>query len=236
MGPGQVPGAAALAARGIRKAFRRGRQVVPVLDVPLFELAPASTVGLSGPSGSGKSTLLNVFAGILQADAGEVLVGGASQTALAPAERDRFRARHIGYVFQTFNLLPPLSALENVMVPMAFCTVISRGERRERAMNLLAQVGLATRADRLPAELSYGEQQRVGIARAFANQPRLILADEPTASLEPGLKHRIAELLVQCCASSGAALLVASHDEAVLGHMQRVERMERINRMAGDTE
>lgn len=222
--------------RGLSKAYQRGGQTLPVLVNIDLDVQAGEFIALMGPSGSGKSTLLNVFAGILQADAGEVLVGGASQTALAPAERDRFRARHIGYVFQTFNLLPPLSALENVMVPMAFCTVISRGERRERAMNLLAQVGLATRADRLPAELSYGEQQRVGIARAFANQPRLILADEPTASLEPGLKHRIAELLVQCCASSGAALLVASHDEAVLGHMQRVERMERINRMAGDTE
>lgn len=212
--------------------FRSGDRPVTVLDVRLLEIAAGSSTGLSGPSGSGKTTLLNIITGILTPTAGTVLVDGVDLAGLSAAERDRFRAERIGYIFQTFNLIPPLTALENVLLPMGFASRILKQQRRPRAQELLERVNLGHRLRHKPAELSHGEQQRVGIARALANRPRLIVADEPTASLEPGLTQEIARLLVSVCQEEQATLLVASHDRALLRNLARVEEMQLLNAAA----
>jgi ABC-type lipoprotein export system ATPase subunit len=212
--------------------FRSGGRPVTVLDIRLLEIAAGSSTGISGPSGSGKTTLLNIITGILTPTAGAVRVDGVDLASLSAAERDRFRAERIGYVFQAFNLIPPLTALENVLLPMGFASRIAKRERRSRAQELLERVNLGHRLHHKPAELSHGEQQRVGIARALANRPRLIVADEPTASLEPGLTQEIARLLVRVCQEEQATLLVASHDRALLRNLARVEEMQMLNASA----
>lgn len=212
--------------------FRSGGRPVTVLDIRLLEIAAGSSTGLSGPSGSGKTTLLNIITGILTPTAGAVRVDGVDLASLSAAERDRFRAERIGYIFQAFNLIPPLTALENVLLPMGFASRIPKRQRRSRAQELLERVNLGHRLHHKPAELSHGEQQRVGIARALANHPQLIVADEPTASLEPGLTQEIARLLVGVCQEEQATLLVASHDRALLRNLARVEEMQLLNAAA----
>jgi len=209
--------------------FRSGGRSVTVLSIPHLAVAAGSSVGLFGPSGSGKTTLLNIITGILTPSAGKVSVDGVDLGGLSPGARDRFRAERVGYVFQAFNLIAPLTALENVLLPMGFAARIPKRQQRSRAQELLERVNLGHRLHHKPAELSHGEQQRVGIARALANRPRLIIADEPTASLEPGLTQEIARLLVSVCQDDHATLLVASHDHAVLEHLQRVEEMKALN-------
>jgi len=214
--------------------FRSGDRPVTVLDVRLLEIAAGSSTGLSGPSGSGKTTLLNIITGILTPTAGAVRVDGVDLASLSAAERDRFRAERIGYIFQAFNLIPPLTALENVLLPMGFASRIPKRQRRSRAQELLERVNLGHRLHHKPAELSHGEQQRVGIARALANRPRLIVADEPTASLGPGLTQEIARLLVSICQEEQATLLVVSHDPSLLQHLARVEEMKALNTVAAE--
>lgn len=213
----------------LRMEFRAGGSVVIVLDVPRLTVPAGVAVGIAGPSGSGKTTLLNIITGILTPTAGEMQVCGVAVAALSPAERDRFRAERIGYVFQTFNLIPPLSALENVLLPMGFGACVPREERRARAEALLTRVGLSHRLKHKPGEMSHGEMQRVGIARALANRPRLIVADEPTASLEPGLSRDIVRLLIEVARQELATLLIASHDPSVLQQLPRVEDMASLN-------
>lgn len=212
--------------------FRIGSRSVTVLDIPHLEIPVGSRTGFSGPSGSGKTTLLNILTGILTPTAGKVVVDGVELTSLPPGERDRFRAERIGYVFQTFNLIPPLTALENVLLPMRFASRIPKRQQRARAEELLERVNLGRRLHHKPAELSHGEQQRVGIARALANHPKLIVADEPTASLEPGLTQNIARLLVHICQEEHATLVVASHDPSLLQHLAKVEEMQVLNTAA----
>ncbi len=212
--------------------FRTGGRSVTVLNILHLEVAAGGSTGLSGPSGSGKTTLLNIVTGILTPSEGSVRVDGVDVTRLPPRERDRLRAERIGYVFQTFNLIPPLTVLENVLLPMGFASRVPQRQQRSRARELLERVGLSHRLHHKPAELSHGEQQRVGIARALANRPRLIVADEPTASLEPGLTQEIARLLVSVCQEEQATLLVASHDRSLLQHLARVEEMQSLNVMA----
>jgi len=209
--------------------FRSGGRSVRVLDIPLLEIVAGGSTGLSGPSGSGKTTLLHVITGILTPSAGTVVVDGVDVATLSLRERDRFRAERIGYVFQTFNLIPPLTALENVLLPMGFASRIPKRQQRSRAQELLEHVGLTHRLHHKPPELSHGEQQRVGIARALVNHPTLIVADEPTASLEPGLTQDIARLLVSVCEEEHATLVVASHDRSLLQHLARVEEMQVLN-------
>ena len=212
--------------------FHSGGRLVTVLDIRLLEIAAGISTGISGPSGSGKTTLLNIITGILTPTAGAVRVDGADLASFSAAERDRFRAERIGYIFQAFNLIPPLTALENVLLPMGFASRIPKQQQRARAQELLERVNLGHRLRHKPAELSHGEQQRVGIARALANRPRLIVADEPTASLEPGLTQEIARLLVSICQEEQATLLVASHDRALLRNLARVEDMQVLNTAA----
>lgn len=186
---------------------------------------------LLGESGCGKSTLLHVIAGISRADSGTVRIDGVDVTKLSEAGRDRFRAARIGYIFQTFNLLSGFSALENVLLGMTF----ARGRKdTARAKELLARMGLSERASHKPTAMSVGEQQRVAVARALANRPFLILADEPTANVDPANQDHIIQLIRGTCQEENIALIMVTHSMLVANKFDRVERLEQINR-AGKT-
>src|SRR5215207_4543929 len=206
----------------LRMAFRAGETRFTLLDVPSLILSTGGSFGLSGPSGSGKSTLLNILAGLLRPSSGRVWVDGVDITTLSQRQLDSFRAERIGYVFQSFNLIPALNAFDNVALAMSFSGRIPARTQQARASALLERVGLANRARHKPAALSHGQMQRVSIARAIANRPRLILADEPTASLEPGLAGSIMDLLIELVGEIGATLLVASHNADILDRLAEV--------------
>ena len=209
----------ALEVQSLRKAFMDPDGAVRrVVDVDRFALGDGEQAALRGPSGSGKTTFLHLIAGILQPDGGSIWVAGIEMTALGEPARDRLRAASIGYVFQTWNLLQGYTAIENILLAMAF----GGGVDEHRALELLSRVGLADRAQALPRALSSGQQQRVAIARALANRPRLVLADEPTANLDAAHGERALALLREACSESGAALLLVSHDSQVLGGFDRV--------------
>lgn len=206
-----------------------------LIDIARLRIPRGRAVGLSGPSGSGKTTLLNLCAGLLQPTSGSIIVDGVEITALPQGARDGFRTSRIGYVFQGFNLIPALSAIGNVEVALRLAGGSPTAERRSRAQSLLARVGLGERLRHMPAQLSFGQMQRVGIARAIANRPKLILADEPTASLEPVLARNIAQLLIEVAREEGATLLVATHDPAILAMMDEQIVLAEINRAPGAT-
>ncbi len=213
--------APALRIRGLSRWFddpEGGR--TQVLDLPSLELARGEQVAVTGESGSGKTTLLHVVAGLLPADGGEVEVGGEAMTGRSEAARDRLRARHVGIVFQAFHLLPGLTALETVALGMTFRPA-SGQPARQAARDALGRVGLGDRLHHLPAQLSTGQQQRVAIARALAGSPTLVLADEPTASLDAARAEACLALLTSFCAERGAALLLVSHDPSVLRRFPR---------------
>ena len=199
---------------------------VPVLDVAALRLEEGAQAALRGRSGSGKTTLLNLIAGVLRADEGRIVVAGEEITALSEAERDRVRAEHLGYVFQTFNLLQGLTALENVLLPM----MLRGAPDRARATGLLERVGMRERLHYRPRQLSVGQQQRVAVARALANRPKLVLADEPTGNLDEQHADEALRLLRDVCRENGAALLVVSHDTRVLGQFERVLDLKDLNR------
>ena len=214
---------------GVQKAFLTpAGEIVPILDVDRFEFAAGEQVALEGHSGSGKTTLLNVIAGIMRPDAGSVVLDGVDLSRLPEAARDRVRADRLGLVFQQFNLLPGFTAIENVLVAMAFSSV---RPDRSRAEALLASVGLAHRLSHKPAALSVGEQQRVAVARALANRPRVILADEPTASIDPGHQQQVVDLLKQTCEQENVALVVVTHTPEVAAQFSRRVRIESFNRV-----
>ena len=214
--------------RNVRKAFVvPGGEIVPVLDIESFVLDSGEQVALEGQSGSGKSTLLNVICGIMRPDAGSVCVGGHDIARFDEARRDRVRADTLGLVFQQFNLLPGFTALENVLVAMSFG---SARPDRKRAADLLGAVGLAHRLGHKPAQLSTGQQQRVAVARALANRPRAVLADEPTASIDSAHQQQVIDLLRDTCREQGAALLVVTHAPEVAGRFPRRLRLEDFNR------
>ncbi|MBX7256949.1 MAG: ABC transporter ATP-binding protein [Candidatus Hydrogenedentes bacterium] len=199
-----------------------------VIDVRHFRMEAGEFVALQGSSGSGKTTFLNLIAGILRPDSGEIVVAGKRITDLSEAGRDRVRATSIGYVFQTFNLLQGYTALENVLLGMMF----GQGANVPFAKFLLARVGLADRLNYKPRQLSVGQQQRVAVARALANRPGLVLADEPTGNLD---QHRAGEaltLMQEVCREHGAALLVVSHDRNILERFENVQELATLNRAA----
>lgn len=191
----------------------RGKQV-PVLDIEKLEIDDGEQLCLVGGSGSGKTTLLNVLAGISQPTKGKVLYDQRDIAAMSEAERDKFRAENIGYVFQSFNLLQSLSALENVAIAGTFGG-LSKNESRERATKLLQRVDLGHRLDARPGTLSVGEQQRVGIARALINQPRVVLADEPTANLDEARADEVLDLLAEIVEEEDATLILVTHEARV---------------------
>ena len=205
--------------------------LLPILDIPQFELAAGEQMVLLGPSGCGKTTLLHVIAGICAADSGEIRLDGINLVRLSEAGRDRFRAAKIGYVFQTFNLLPAFTALENVLLGMTF----SRGRRDvARARHLLDRVGLSHRTEHKPIAMSVGEQQRVAVARALANRPALLLADEPTANVDPANQQRIIDLIRETCREENIALLMVTHATEVAAQFSRVDRLVELNRVVSD--
>lgn len=203
-------------------------EIQTVLDVDHFALEPAEQVGIEGSSGSGKTTFLNVIAGILRADRGRVLFDGTDLSTLSEARRDAFRAREMGYVFQSFHLLEGYSALENVLLGMMF----GPGVDREFARDLLEKLGMGARLGHRPSQLSVGQQQRVALARALANRPRLVLADEPTGNLDPRHAGEALKLIRDLCSEQGAALMLVSHDVRVLGEFERVVEFAALNRRA----
>ncbi|MEL6429482.1 MAG: ABC transporter ATP-binding protein [Planctomycetota bacterium] len=183
-----------------------------VLDVPSFTLEEGAEVALAGTSGSGKTTFLNVIAGLASPTTGRVLFEGTDVTQYSESVRDQWRARHLGYVFQTFHLLEGYTALENVLLGMMF----GPGADRRRAKELLERLGLEGRTGHRPSQLSVGQQQRVALARALAGRPRLVLADEPTGNLDPRFALEALGMLRELCREQGAALLCVSHDPRVL--------------------
>lgn len=199
-----------------------------VLELDSFSLEPSEQVAIAGGSGSGKTTFLNVIAGILRPDSGEVLFDGTDLAQASEGARDAFRARHMGYVFQTFQLLEGYTALENVLLGMLF----GPGADREHARALLERLGLGERLNHRPSQLSIGQQQRVALARALANRPQLVLADEPTGNLDPRRGREALALIRELCVEHGAALLLVSHDEGVLAQFDRVVQFSDLNTAA----
>jgi putative ABC transport system ATP-binding protein len=224
-----------------------------VIDVPEFQLADGEQIGLIGGSGTGKTTLLNLIAGILTPDSGRILFhdhagaaaptpatetgavdyrspspsSGVDVTALSEAQRDVFRGRFIGYIFQTHHLLPGFTALENVLLGMSFT---GRKHDPEWARHLLAEVGLADRFNYKPSKLSVGQQQRVAVARALANRPRLVLADEPTGALDPKNAQQVLELIRKLVKEVNASLMLVSHDATISQQLPRVVNLAELNR------
>jgi putative ABC transport system ATP-binding protein len=192
--------------------------VTEVLRIRRFVVETGREVVITGKSGSGKTTLLNIIGGIVIPDSGSVLVEGTEVTALDEAARDRFRASRIGYVFQTFNLLPAFTTLENVLLAMLFAGRVDR----KRAEALLARVGLSDRLSYPPTALSVGQQQRVAIARALANRPALILADEPTGNVDPAAGAGIVDLLKEVCLEDGVTLILVTHQPDVVRRFDQV--------------
>lgn len=197
-----------------------------ILDIPTFALESGEQLALEGSSGSGKTTFLNIIAGILTPDSGRVVVAGEEVTGRSESVRDRIRAAHIGYVFQTFNLLQGYTALENVELGMRFSP---KPADFPFARRLLERVGLKDRIQYRPSQLSVGQQQRVAIARALANHPNLVLADEPTGNLDRAHAEKAIDLLREVCGENGASLLLVSHDRHVLDKFASRRSLAEIN-------
>ena len=198
-----------------------------IINVSDFEMGEGAQIALRGSSGVGKTTFLNLIAGILQADSGRIVVAGEEMTALSESGRDGLRARHIGYIFQTFNLLAGYTALENIMLGMMF----GKGIDINFARHLLERVGLGDRMQYRPSQLSVGQQQRVAVARAVANRPRLVLADEPTGNLDYHHANEAVTLIREICRENNAALLIVSHDSEVLGQFEEAQDFAQVNRV-----
>ncbi|RLE30400.1 macrolide ABC transporter ATP-binding protein [Candidatus Acetothermia bacterium] len=214
---------ALLSLEGVTKSYRMGQVEVPALRGVDLELAEGEFLAIMGPSGSGKSTLLHIAGLLDRPTEGRVLWRGEDVTGLRPGRLAELRGKHIGFVFQTFNLVPTLTAQENVELPLLFQGVTPRA-RRSRARELLAQVGLADRGGHRPNQLSGGERQRVAIARALAPDPELILADEPTGNLDSASGREILELL-QSLNGAGKTLVLVTHDAEAAAVAKEVRRM-----------
>src|SRR3569832_2236591 len=211
-----------LVAKDLTKEYRSGDHALAVLKDVSFEIPQGALVSIIGPSGSGKTTLLGLLAGRDTPSHGQVLYDKVDITKLDEDARAQLRGERVGFIFQSFQLIPTLTALENVQVPLEL-----RGESGAglRARELLGRVGLADRLDHFPTQLSGGEQQRVAIARAFANEPRLLLADEPTGNLDSDTGARIVELLESLNRESATTIILVTHDLALASRAQRVIRL-----------
>jgi putative ABC transport system ATP-binding protein len=196
-----------------------GGRPVTILDDVTLEIPTKQTVAVMGPSGSGKSTLLGLMAGLDRPTAGSIRLDGTEITVLSESRMARFRRAKIGYIFQSFHLIPTLTALENVLVPLELA---GDAEAREQAIDLLETVGLGNRIDHYPVQLSGGEQQRVAVARAFACRPPILLADEPTGNLDSQTGHHIMDLVLALHRDYGTTLVLVTHDRAIATLMHRV--------------
>jgi ABC-type lipoprotein export system ATPase subunit len=214
---------------GLKKAYRTpDGETKTVVSIGDFAMSAGAQVGLKGESGSGKTTFLNLIAGIVKPDTGTILLDGVDVPALSESKRDRLRATTLGCVYQSFNLLQGYSCLENVLVAMSF----GAGRDRAFAKQLLDRVGLSQRLDYYPRQLSVGQQQRVAVARALANKPKLVLADEPTGNLDAERAAETLDLLRATCTEQGAALLLVSHDREILARFTEVADFKQLNRTA----
>jgi putative ABC transport system ATP-binding protein len=212
--------------RHLAKAYRRGGQLVSVLADITLDVGAGEFTALMGPSGSGKSTLLNLIAGIDKPDSGELKVGGLDITTLPEAELADWRAAHIGFVFQFYNLMPVLTAFENVELPLML-TTLTRAERRERVELMLAMVKLTDRGDHYPSELSGGQQQRVAIARAIVADPVLLVADEPTGDLDRVSASEVLALMGRLNEEMGKTIIMVTHDAQAAKAAKRVIHLEK---------
>ncbi|MFO0754767.1 MAG: ABC transporter ATP-binding protein [Thermodesulfovibrionales bacterium] len=212
--------------RNLYKSYRRGSQIVPVLEDISFDIREGEFLALMGPSGSGKSTLLNLIAGIDKADSGSVKVGGIEITTLSESKLARWRAFNVGFIFQFYNLIPVLTAFENVELPLLL-TGLSRGERKAHVEVALRVVGLADRMDHYPGQLSGGQQQRVAIARAVVTDPVLLVADEPTGDLDRVSAQEILGLMDRLNDESGKTIIMVTHDPRAAERAHLIKHLEK---------
>ncbi|WP_374568290.1 ABC transporter ATP-binding protein [Ideonella sp.] len=212
--------------RSLSKAYRRGRLDIPVLEDINLDVRSGEFVALMGPSGSGKTTLLNLIAGIDQASSGTIEIAGVDIATLSEGQLADWRAANVGFIFQFYNLLPVLTAFENIELPLLL-TRLSPRERGERVDALLALVGLADRADHRPNELSGGQQQRVAIARALVTDPRLIVADEPTGDLDRTTGEEVLQLMDRLVRELGKTIVMVTHDPKAAAKAQRMVHLEK---------
>ncbi len=222
-----------IALKNVTRTYRRGGQGLEVLKGLDLEMEGGSFYALMGPSGSGKTTLLNLIGGLDQPDSGEVFVDGENLAAMTNQELAQWRADKVGFVFQGFNLLPVLTALENVELPLQL-TPLSKAQRREQARRALNLVGLGDREGHRPRELSGGQEQRVAIARAFAMDPTVILADEPTGDLDRGSAEQVLQLLERLNQEMGKTILMVTHDPLAAEHARHIVHLDkgRLGRIA----
>jgi putative ABC transport system ATP-binding protein len=215
-----------VAIRNLAKAYRRGDQVVPVLTDITLDIAAGDYVALMGPSGSGKSTLLNLIAGIDKPDAGSLSIGGIDITALDEADLAAWRSRHVGFIFQFYNLMPVLTAFENVELPLLL-TDLSAAQRRQHVGDALEMVGLADRVEHYPSELSGGQQQRVAIARAIITDPTILVADEPTGDLDRVSAEEVLNLIDRLNRELGKTVIMVTHDPHAAAKARSIRHLDK---------
>ncbi len=212
--------------KNVKRYYERGGETVHVLDGLDFEMPEGSFYALMGPSGSGKTTLLNLLGGLDQADSGSVVVADEDLATLSGSDLAHWRSDNVGFVFQGFNLIPVLTALENLLLPLSL-TPLSKMERRQHAMHALDLVGLSDRVNHRPKELSGGQEQRVAIARAIVTDPRLILADEPTGDLDREAADQVLELLGKLHRDLGKTVLMVTHDPLAADHAELLVHLDK---------
>jgi putative ABC transport system ATP-binding protein len=212
--------------RNLKKAYHRGSYIVPVLEDITLDIGEGEFLALMGPSGSGKSTLLNLIAGIDKADSGTIRVSGVDITSLSETELAWWRATHVGFIFQFYNLIPVLSAFENVELPLTL-TRLSKKERREHVEIALRLVNLTQRQDHYPAQLSGGEQQRVAIARALITDPTILVADEPTGDLDRVSAGEVLDLMGRLNEELGKTIIMVTHDPRAAAKAKILRHLEK---------
>jgi putative ABC transport system ATP-binding protein len=212
--------------RHISKSYRRGNQIIPVLEDLSLTIAETEFLALMGPSGSGKSTLLNLIAGLDRADAGTITVGGVEISALSEVDLAAWRAAHVGFIFQFYNLIPVLTAFENVELPLVL-TDLSRRQRREHVRTVLRLVNLEDRMDHTPRQLSGGQQQRVAIARALVSDPTLLVADEPTGDLDRASAEDVLVLMEQLSRELGKTIIMVTHDPRAARRASTIKHLDK---------
>jgi putative ABC transport system ATP-binding protein len=218
--------ASAVALKHVVKSYRRGREKVEVLHALDLDIPQGEFLALMGPSGSGKTTILNLIGGLDRADSGEVIVGGENLQSLSGGQLAKWRTRHVGFIFQFYNLMPMLSAAGNVELPLLL-TSLSKTERHRRVAVALQIVGLADRASHKPGEMSGGQQQRVGIARAIVADPPILLCDEPTGDLDRATADEILGLLQQLNRQHNKTIVMVTHDPKAADHASRQLEMDK---------
>lgn len=218
--------------KNVSKIYQSGNHSLTVLNDINFSITKGETVAITGPSGSGKTTLLGLCAGLDRASSGSVVLSGVALDTLSEDERASVRNQYVGFIFQNFQLLPTLTALENVMVPLEL-----RGEKNSKsfALDLLSKVGLADRANHYPVQLSGGEQQRVSLARAFSNKPALLFADEPTGNLDAETSEKIIKLLFDLNKDAGTTLVIVTHDLDLAARTNRIIKIKGGQIIANET-